>query len=115
MANNIAFQAMGKSVCAQSTTANTQSNVFTITVDSPCQQYFITNHDVNSSVNVRISTSNNFNIAMPDANGAYGLCIPPFGYKVFTGPQVSPTSNVYVRIISDGANIKCTVCPGEGF
>jgi len=114
MANNIPFQAMGKSVCLQSTTANTQSNVFTITADSPCQQYFITNHDVNNSVNVRISSTNSFNIAIPDADGEYGLCVPPFGYRVFSGPQVGPTSNVYARIISDGANIKCTVCPGEG-
>jgi hypothetical protein len=115
MANNIAFQPMGKSVCVQSTTANTQSNVFTITADSPSQQYFITNHDVNNSVNVRISSTSSFNIAIPDTDGEYGLCVPPFGYKVFTGPQVRPDANVYVRIISDGANIKCTVCPGEGF
>jgi len=115
MANNIPFQPMGKSVCLQSTTANTQSNVFTITADSPCQQFFVTNHDESNSVNVRISASSNFNISLPDASGAYGICIPAYGYRVITGPQVSQSSNVYARIISDGANIKCTVCPGEGF
>lgn len=115
MANNIPFQAMGKSVCVKSGTANTQSNVFTITADSPCQQYFVTNHDVNNSINVRISTTSAFNIAFPDADGQYGLCVPPFGYKVFTGPQVSPSSNVFARIITTGANVQVTVVPGEGF
>lgn len=115
MATNIAFQPMGKSVCVKNDTANTQSNVFTITADSPCQQYYVTNHSVNNSINVRISTSNTANVAFPDANGAYGVCVPPFGYKVFTGPQVSPTANVYARIITDAANVQVTVCPGEGF
>jgi hypothetical protein len=114
MAINSAFQPLGKSVCIQSSTANTQSNVFTITADSPAQQYLITNHDVNSSVNVRISSTNDFNIAIPSEVGAYGICIPPYGFKVFGGPQVNPSANVFARIISDGANIKCTICPGEG-
>ena len=115
MANNIAFQPMGKSVCVKSGAANTQSNVFTITADSPCQQYFVTNHSVDKSINVRINTTSDFNIAFPDANGAYGLCVPPYGYKVFTGPQVSPSSNVFARIITDGANVEVTVVSGEGF
>jgi len=115
MANNIPFQAMGKSVCIKSTTANVQSNVFTITADSPCQQYYVTNHSVSNSINVRNSASSTANVSFPDANGAYGVCIPPYGYRVFTGPQVSPTSNVYARIITDVADVEVTVCPGEGF
>jgi hypothetical protein len=114
MANNIPFQAMGKSVCIQASTANTQSNVFTITADSPCQQYYLTNHDVTYSVNVLITTDSSANISLPSANGAYGICLPPFGYRTITGPQVKSSSNVYARIISDGTNVKVTVCPGEG-
>lgn len=115
MANNIPFQPMGKSVCVKSGAANTQSNVFTITADSPCQQYYVTNHDTTHSINVRINSTSSFNIAFPDADGQYGLCVPPFGYKVFSGPQVSQSSNVFARIITTGANVNVTVAPGEGF
>lgn len=116
MANNIPFQAMGKTVSVNVTgAANTQSNVFTITADSPCQQYYIANGDVNFAVYVALSTSNTLTAKLPETEANYVITIPPYAYKVFTGPQVSATANVYARIIGDGANAGVYITPGEGF
>ena len=116
MANNIPFQPMGKTVkIIANGAANTQSNVFTITADSPCQQYFISNSDVNSAVYVKISNTSSFNISLPDTTPDYVVALPPYSYKVITGPQVSQYGNVYARVIGDAANASVYVCPGEGF
>jgi len=115
MANNIAFQPMGNCVRVQVTgAANTQSNVFTITATSPVNQYFISNADANYAVYVWISPTNNFNVALPDGAPVNVIALPPYAYKVFTGPQCSPTANVYARVIGDGANASVYVQPGEG-
>ena len=115
MANNIAFQPMGPCVKVQASgAANTQSNVFTITSTSPTNQYFISNADVNNAVYVWINATSSFNVALPDNGPVNVIAIPPYGYKVFTGPQCSPTSNVYARVIGDGANASVYIHPGEG-
>ena len=115
MANNIAFQPMGKTVkVSVSGAANTQSNVFTITSDSPSNQYFLSNADVNNAVYVWINPTNNFNVALPDNGAVYVIPLPPYSYKVFTGPQVNSTTSVYARIIGDAANASVYITPGEG-
>ena len=115
MANNIAFQPMGKTVkVAVNGAANTQSNVYTITADSPVNQYFISNADVNNAVYVWIKPTNNFNVALPDNGAVYVIPLPPYSYKVFTGPQVNSTTSVYARVIGDAANASVYITPGEG-
>jgi len=115
MANNIAFQPMGKTVkVAVTGAANTQSNVFTITSDSPSNQYFLSNADVNNAVYVWINPTNSFNVALPDNGPVYVIPLPPYAYKVITGPQVSQTGNVYARVIGDAANASVYITPGEG-
>ena len=115
MANNIAFQPMGKTVkVAVTGAANTQSNVFTITSDSPSNQYFLSTADVNNAVYVWINPTNSFNVALPDNGPVYVIPLPPYAYKVITGPQVSQTGNVYARIIGDAANASVYITPGEG-
>ena len=115
MANNIAFQPMGKTVkVVVAGAANTQSNVFTITADSPPNQYFVSNADVNNAVYVWINPTNTFNVALPDNGPVYVLAVPPYGYKVFTGPQVNSNTNVYARVIGDASNASVYITPGEG-
>ena len=115
MANNIPFQQMGKTVRVNAVgAANTASNVFTITADSPCQQYFLANADVNAAVYVKISSSSSLNISLPDVTSDYVIALPPYAYKVITGVQVSPTANVYARVIGDAANVSVYITPGEG-
>ena len=114
MANNIAFQQMGKTVRVAASASNTQSSVVTIAADSPCNQYYLSNPDQTNNVYVKISTSNSFNVSLPDTTPDYVIPIPPYSYKVITGPQVSSTQNTYIRVIGDGANATCYVTPGEG-
>jgi hypothetical protein len=116
MANNIPFQAMGPTVaCTVTGAANTQSAVFTITATSPCQQYYIANGDNNFAVYIAISSASNLTAQLPETTPNYVITLPPYAYKVITGPQVSQSSNVYARIIGDGANASCYITPGEGF
>jgi hypothetical protein len=115
MANNIAFQQMGKTVRVAITgAANTQSNIVTLTAISPCQQYYLSNPDQTNNVYVKISTASSFNVALPDTVPDFVIPVPPYSYKVITGPQVSATANVYAAVIGDGANAICYITPGEG-
>ena len=115
MANNIAFQAMGKTYAVVvNGAANTQSNVVTVTPDSPSNQYFLSNGDNNFAVYVAVSSSSNVTAALPETTPNYVIALPPYSYKVITGPASSATNPVYVRIIGDGTNATCYVTPGEG-
>lgn len=117
MANNIAFQPMGKTVKVVATgSANTESAAFTITATSPVNQYYLSNDGVNNFVYVWISSSSNFNVALPESTtlGTFVVPLPPFSYKVITGPQVSQSANVYAKVIGDSTNSACYITPGEG-
>lgn len=114
MANNIAFQQMGPLVKISAETANTQGNVVTITATSPVNQYYVSNPDKNSGVFVAYGLTSNITAVIPDGSPANVIYIPPYTSKVFTGPQCSPTANVYARCISDFNNSLVYVCPGEG-
>jgi len=114
MANNIAFQAMGNTVACVASAANSQSTVSTITANTPCQQYLLTNQDTVNVAFVQISTSSTFNVALP-TNTVSQQVFPvlPFDQKVVTAPQVSATANVYARVISIGTTT-VYITPGEG-
>ena len=114
MANNIPFQPMGNCVVATAATANTQGNVVAITAVSPVNQFYVFNPDKNDPVFVAYGETSNITATIPDGNSAAVVAIPPYNSKVFTGPQVSSTKTVYVRIISTHNNAKLYITPGEG-
>ena len=114
MANNIPFQPMGNCVVATAATANIQGNVFSITAVSPVNQYYVFNPDKNDPVFVAYGQTTDITATIPDGNSAPVVAIPPYAQKVFTGPQVSPTKTVYVRIISPHNNAQLYITPGEG-
>jgi hypothetical protein len=115
MSINSPFQQTGNTVkVAAVGAANTQSNVFTITSNSPSQQYLISNADVNAAVYVRINVTSVFNVSLPDVNPDFVIALPPYAYKVITGPQVGPGNNVYARVIGDATNASVYVTPGYG-
>ena len=114
MANNIPFQPMGNCVVATAATANAQGNVVSITAVSPVNQYYVFNPDKNDPVFVAYGQTADITATIPDGNSAPVVAIPPYAQKVFTGPQVSPTKTVYVRIISTHNNAKLYITPGEG-
>lgn len=115
MANNIAFQPMGKTV--QVVTANTAANNVTMVSDSPCQQYRLASHGANP-VYVWISpAATPANVSIPTGNGAnagYAIMIPPNSATVITGPQVSSTAAVQVSARSETGTPEIYVTPGEG-
>ena len=114
MANNIAFQPMGKTY---QVTANTTANTVTVTADSPVNQYLVVSHEKTNGtghpVYVRISATS-ANAALPGANAAYGIPIPPGQMFVFTGPQCSNTTAVYFSVIAETDSPEVYVTPGEG-
>ena len=115
MANNIAFQPMGKTVKGVANgAANTESNVFTISATSPVNQYYLSNDSIDKFAYVWISASSTFNVALPDLVPSYVVAVPPYAYFTISGPQVSQSANVYARVIGDAANSAVYVTPGEG-
>ena len=115
MANNIAFQPMGKTY--QVTASNVAANTITISADSPVNQFLVVSHEkTNGSgipVYVRISATN-VNAATPTAAGAYGIPIAPGTTRVFSGPQVSANTSVYFSAITESGTGEIYITPGEG-
>jgi hypothetical protein len=109
-----AFTPMGNCVAVQAATANTQSAVTTITANSPCQQYLLSNMDTANTAFVQISTSSSFNVAVPtNVAGQNVVPILPYDTQVVSWYQVNASTPVYARVISYGtANVYIT--PGEG-
>jgi hypothetical protein len=116
MANNIAFQPMGKTYKANATTSVQQ---FQITAESPVNQYMIVSHEPSGGagqpVYVRISTSATANVAVP-GNGTpqYSIVIPPDSVVIVTAAQVSPTANVYCTFVAESGTPEVYITPGEG-
>lgn len=117
MANNIAFQPMGKTYQIATTAANTVVQV-AVTADSPSNQYLVVSHEKTNGtghpIYVRISSSSTDNAALPTNTGAYSIAIPPGQMRVFTGPQCSNTKTVYVTAIAETDSPEVYVTPGEG-
>ena len=116
MANNIAFQAMGKTYKANTTTS---SQTITVIADSPCNQICVANHQPTGATGypVYFTVSNLSNVAASvPGNGApsYALVSVPGTIKVFTIPyQFSPGTNIYIAFIGESAS-ECYFTPGEG-
>ena len=115
MANNIAFQAMGKTTKI-TTNASTPNNA-TMFADSPSNQYKIVNH-ATQPVYVWISPSSSpVNVAAPTGSGAnatYAIVVPQGLYCVISGPQCSNTISVQVSAIAEAGTPEIYVTPGEG-
>jgi len=113
MANNIAFQPMGKTYKIEAPFANTAVTI-SVTADSPCNQYYMSNHQAaGKGCYVRISTSN-VAAVLPTASGEYSMLVPPSTRLVFTGPQCSSSTAVYVSMIGENNDAEIYVTPGEG-
>jgi len=84
MANNIAFQASGKTYQANATTT---SQTITITPDGPCNQILVQSHESSSSakaVYFRVSNQSNVTVTTPTAgNPQYSLLAVPNSSRVF--------------------------------
>lgn len=113
MANQTAFQPMGKTVVANvSGTVNT----VTVTADSPCNQFRI--YSPSSDVFVRIgSSAGNAVVSVPvPGTPAYGTPVVGGSGQILTGWQSGSFSNVTVSLITaSNASISLVyITPGEG-
>lgn len=116
MANNIPFQARGKTYKANVTTS---SQTITITADSPCNQLLVSNHQATGAggqpVYFTVSANASVTTTLP-TNGSPQYCLVsvPGSIKSFTIPnQFSPDTNMYISFIGEGAS-ECYFTPGEG-
>jgi len=115
MANNIAFQAMGKTYKANVTTS---SQTITITADSPCNQILVANHQPTGATGQPtyfvVSSNASVTCTLP-ANGSpqYALVSIPGTSRVYTVPQQISSGNMYIAFIGEAAS-EAYFTPGEG-
>lgn len=117
MANNIAFQAAGKTYQANATTT---SQTITITPDGPCNQLLVASHEATNgtgkAVYFRISAASNVTVTAPGPGSPqYALVAVPCTTKIFTVPfQFSPSVPLYIAFISESGTAEAYFTPGEG-
>ena len=117
MANNISFQAAGKTYQAN---ASTTSQTITITPDGPCNQLLVASHEptggTGKPVYFRISNASNVTVTAPSAgNPQYAFIAAPCTIKTYTVPfQFNPSNPLYVAFITETGTAECYFTPGEG-
>lgn len=115
MANNIAFQAMGKTYQANATTT---SQTIVITADSPCNQLLVSSHESQNggkAVYFVVSSNASVTCVAPTAgNPQNSLVICPGNQIVYTVPKQFSSSNTYVAFITESTTGEAYFTPGEG-
>ena len=116
MANNIAFQAMGKTYKAA---ANTTSQSVNILADQPCNQVLVASHENSAGTGkpVYIAFGNStVTVTAPTAGSPqYCYVVIPGARQVFTVPkQFTTTDGLYVAFITESGTAECYITPGEG-
>ena len=114
MANNIAFQPMGKTV---KILAGAAVNNATMTADSPSNQYCLVNHSSQPAYVWLSPGDNPVNVALPtgaNSNAAYAMIVDKNQRIVITGPQCSLTKTAQVSVIAETDSPELYITPGEG-
>lgn len=116
MANNIAFQSMGKTYQANATTTSQRINLLS---DMACNQVLVSSHENSAGtgkpVYFRFGNSSVTVTAPSPGNPQYCFVALPGQNKVFTVPtQCTPTDGIYVAFITESSTAECYFTPGEG-
>jgi hypothetical protein len=116
MANNIAFQAMGKTYQANATTTSQRINILP---DMTCNQLLVQSHEniagTGKAVYFTIGNSSVTCVAPTPGNPQYCFIAVPGQNKVFTVPkQFTPTDGLYIAFITESGTAECYFTPGEG-
>lgn len=115
MANNIAFQSMGKTYQANATTT---SQRITITADSPCNQLLVSSHESQNGgkpVYFVVSSNSSVTCVAPTAgNPQYAMVVSPGNQIVYTVPNQLSSGNTYIAFITESTTSECYFTPGEG-
>jgi hypothetical protein len=112
MANNIPFQAQGKTTRINVTTS---ANTVSILSDSPCNQVRIHNGTA-AEVFIRLGTGATDDAVIPTAGTpAYGTVLHNNSTVIFTAPkQATNVASLYVSAIAPTGTAIIYVTPGEG-
>jgi len=114
MANNIAFQQMGKTVRIDVTTT---ANTVVVVADSPCNQLRIHNGTA-QEVFINCGTTSSSNAVIPvSGTPSYGMVLHNNTSIIVTAPRVpgNATPQFYVSVITAALTGVLYVTPGEGF
>lgn len=117
MANNIAFQAMGKTYQANATTT---SQRIQITADMPCNQLLVVSHEntggTGKPVYFKIGNSSVTCVAPSAGSPQYAFVAIPGARQVFTVPQqfTAGSDSLYIAFITETSTAECYFTPGEG-
>ena len=116
MANNIPFQAMGKTYQANATTTSQRINLLS---DMPCNQLLVSSHEntagTGKPVYFRLGNSSVTVTVPTPGNPQYCFVALPGQNKVFTVPQqFTPTDGLYIAFITESSSAECYFTPGEG-
>jgi hypothetical protein len=115
MANNIAFQAMGKTYQANATTT---SQRITITADSPCNQLLVSSHESTTNgkpVYFVVSSNASVTCTAPTAGSPQNaMLVVPGNQIVYTIPQQFSSANTYIAFITESTTGEAYFTPGEG-
>lgn len=116
MANNIAFQAKGKTYKANATTTSQRINVL---ADGPCNQLLVASHEPTNAtgqpVYFRIGDANVTVAAPTNGTAQYCFVAVPGQYKVYTVPQqFTATDGLWIAFITETSTAECYFTPGEG-
>lgn len=111
MANNIAFQPMGKTALL---TATTSTSTVSLAADSPVNQFLMVNTGTND-VFINISANSAITAVRPTAGtNQYGFCLGANSQKVITNSQSNPNVTIYVSGVSNSGTSLVYITPGEG-
>lgn len=115
MANNIPFQAMGKTYKANVTTS---SQTIQITADQACNQLCVANHQSSQGgqpVYFTVSNLANVTCTAPAAGApSYAFLSVPGTIKTYTVPyQFTANNSLYIAFVGEGTS-ECYFTPGEG-
>ena len=115
MANNIAFQAMGKTYQANATTTPQRINIL---ADMPCNQLLVASHESSQggqAVYFRVGDANVTVTAPSPGNPQYCFVAVPGQNMVYTMPrQFTTTDGLYISFVTETATAECYFTPGEG-
>ena len=116
MANNIAFQAMGKTYKANATTTSQTINIL---ADNPCNQVLVSSHEntagTGKPVYFNIGNSSVTVVAPTAGTPQYCFVAIPGQNMVYTVPkQFTATDGLYIAFITETSTAECYFTPGEG-
>jgi len=115
MANNIAFQAMGKTYQANATTTSQRIQILS---DTNCRNLLVASHESSTTgkpVYFNIGNSAVTCVVPTPGSPQSAYVAVPNQNRVLTVPkQFTPSDSLYIAFITESGTAECYFTPGEG-